>query len=98
MRRKNDRGMPGRAEPSWNGNSRADSYGPQGNALILELQRLREAFDNEGQQDQRKGQTRRSSRDGGGRNRRPPSRKGRRRKKGKMERAIDICLRPFGLR
>jgi len=96
MARKNDRRSANRIEPNWGGDARAESYGPQGNALILELQRLRQAFDNEGQ-DPRSG-SRRNARDGGGRNRRPPSRKSRRKKKGTMERAIDMCLRPFGLR
>jgi HlyD family secretion protein len=96
MARKNDRRPANRIEPNWGADARAESYGPQGNALILELQRLRQAFDNEGQ-DPRSG-SRRNARDGGGRNRRPPSRKSRRKKKGTMERAIDMCLRPFGLR
>lgn len=96
MPRKSDRRTPNRVEPNWGADTRAESYGPQGNALILELQRLRQAFDNEGQQDART--KRRGARDGAGRNRRPPSRRNRRKKKGKMERAIDICLRPFGLR
>jgi HlyD family secretion protein len=98
MPRKNDRRSSNRIEPSWSADARAESYGPQGNALILELQRLRQAFDNEGQ-DPRSGAQRRPARDGGGRNRRPPSRnKSKRKKKGTMERAIDMCLRPFGLR
>ena len=96
MARKNDRRSANRIEPNWGADARAESYGPQDNALILELQRLRQAFDNEGQ-DPRSG-SRRNARDGGGRNRRPPSRKSRRKKKGTMERAIDMCLRPFGLR
>jgi HlyD family secretion protein len=98
MARKNDRRSANRVEPSWGADARAESYGPQGNALILELQRLRQAFDNEGQ-DPRAGGQRRSGRDGAGRNRRPSSsRKSKRKKKGTMERAIDMCLRPFGLR
>ena len=56
MGRKNDRRSPNRVEPSWSADARADSYGPQGNALIMELQRLRDAFDNEGQ-DSRSGRT-----------------------------------------
>jgi HlyD family secretion protein len=82
-------------EPSFDAVPRADGYGPQGSALILELQRLRQAFDDDGDGDPRTG--RRGSRDGAGRNRRPPSRR-KRKKKGTVERALDICLRPFGLR
>jgi membrane fusion protein, type I secretion system len=83
-------------EPRFGVEPRGDGYGPQGSALILELQRLRQAFDDDGDGDPRTG--RRGSRDGGGRNRRPPSRRSKRTKKGTVERALDICLRPFGLR
>jgi len=83
-------------EPRFGVEPRGDGYGPQGSALILELQRLRQAFDDDGDGDPRTG--RRGSRDGAGRNRRPPSRRSKRTKKGTVERALDICLRPFGLR
>jgi HlyD family secretion protein len=83
-------------EPRFGVEPRGDGYGPQGSALIMELQRLRQAFDDDGDGDPRTG--RRGSRDGAGRNRRPPSRRSKRKKKGTVERALDICLRPFGLR
>jgi HlyD family secretion protein len=83
-------------EPRFGVEPRGDGYGPQGNALIMELQRLRQAFDDDGDGDPRAG--RRGSRDGAGRNRRPPSRRSKRKKKGTVERALDMCLRPFGLR
>jgi HlyD family secretion protein len=83
-------------EPRFGVEPRGDGYGPQGSALILELQRLRQAFDDDGDGDPRTG--RRGSRDGAGRNRRPASRRSKRAKKGTVERALDICLRPFGLR
>ena len=35
----------GRRAPRWEGESRDDAVGPQGAALILELQRLRQAFE-----------------------------------------------------
>jgi membrane fusion protein, type I secretion system len=83
-------------EPRFGVEPRGDAYGPQGSALILELQRLRQAFDDDDDGDPRAG--RRGPRDGAGRNRRPPSRRSKRKKKGTVERALDICLRPFGLR
>jgi HlyD family secretion protein len=74
-----------------------EGVGPQGKALILELQRLRQAFERENFDGQHPPQLRRSVRDGprpAGRQRteRP---KGRR--QGKMGRAIEVCLEQFGL-
>jgi HlyD family secretion protein len=71
--------------------------GPQGAALILELQRLRQAFDPETSDDVPTPQARRPARDGSrppspGRQRpRPPKRK-----QSKMERAIAVCLEQLG--
>ena len=76
---------------------RRDGVGPQGAALILELQRLRQAFDPETSDDLPTPQARRPARDGSrppspGRQRtRPPKRK-----KSKMERAIAVCLEQLG--
>src|SRR5690348_14274422 len=94
MRQKRNVRTPG-MEPRFGLEPRGDGYGPQGSALIMELQRLRQAFDDD-DGDPRTG--RRGSRDGAGRNRRQPSRRSKRKKKGTVERALDICLRPFGLR
>jgi HlyD family secretion protein len=70
-----------------------DGPGPQGAALILELQKLRHAFDVEGMNDQR---VRASRVDSTGRTRQhgkgPPKQ---RRRRGRVEQAIDICLLPF---
>ena len=73
-----------------------DEPGPQGAALILELQKLRHAFDVEGLNDQR---ARAPRVDSTGRTRQQS--KGRpkqSRRKGRVEQAIDICLLPFRLR
>jgi HlyD family secretion protein len=98
MARKQRARFPDGADRRWNveprNDGRNDGHGPQGTALILELQRLRQAFDDDGQPDSRSGGPRRSPRDG----RRPPARRSKRKKKGTVERALDICLRPFGLR
>ena len=75
-----------------------DGSGPQGAALILELQRLRQAFELENQPESNRPQPRRAPPDG----QRPPGRRPRQvrpkrsRKKGKMGRVLDAWLGPFG--
>jgi HlyD family secretion protein len=98
MRRQVDAPQDGRASQRWIGESHGSGgVGPQGAALILELQRLRHAFEPEAPQDlseprarQARGQVRNTSGSAGHRRRpkRPP--------KGKMGRAIDVCLEQFG--
>jgi HlyD family secretion protein len=88
--------------------SRANGVGPQGAALILELQRLRRAFDDENLGDRKQ---RGPSRDRAEADRRRPSgptkhgktgkpRSGRPKgaKKSKVGQAIDVCLIQFGLK
>jgi HlyD family secretion protein len=72
--------------------------GPQGAALILELQRLRRAFEDQNPHEPRGPKSRRPARDGAARDRRPPPGRPKRVKKGKMERAIDVCLEQFGFK
>ena len=76
--------------------------GPQGDALILELQRLQRAFEDENDPD---GRSRRASRDDARQGRRPPGRgrvkdqqKGKKAKKGKMGRTLNAWLQQFGFR
>jgi HlyD family secretion protein len=97
MRRQEGAPQDGRPSQRWIGESHGDGVGPQGAALILELQRLRHAFEPEGPQDlnepparQRRGPARNSPGAAGRRRgpKRPP--------KGKMGRAIDVCLEQFG--
>ena len=71
-------------EPRWMGESRQETVGPQGAALILELQRLRGAFDEPGV-------------DGGPRKPRRSAPRQRKRRKGTIGRAIDVCLVQLGL-
>jgi HlyD family secretion protein len=82
---------------SWSGDAYADGIGPQGDALILELQRLRQALDGERSRDQHPpGPPGR----GGARTRQAPRKqqtRGPRRKNNTVKRAIDLCLKPFGL-
>jgi HlyD family secretion protein len=82
----------------WAGDSPGDRLGPQGAALILELQRLRRAFEVENPHAPRAEKPRRPARDGAVRDRRPPPGRPKRPQKGKMERAIDVCLEQFGFK
>ena len=77
-----------------------DAAGPQGEALILELQRLRQAFEQENRPEPDRPQPRRAPPDGqrsqGRRPPRPQARPKRSKKKGKMGRVLDAWLGPFG--
>jgi HlyD family secretion protein len=77
-----------------------DAAGPQGEALILELQRLRQAFDQENRPEPDRPQPRRAPPDNqrsqGRRPPRPQARPKRSKKKGKMGRVLDAWLGPFG--
>jgi membrane fusion protein, type I secretion system len=70
--------------------------GPQGAALILELQRLRQAFDQENRNDRKASPSRRPARDERQAPPRPRAARPRRRKKGKVGRVLDAFLGPFG--
>ncbi len=84
-------------EPARDGVSdpRRDGVGPQGEALILELQRLRQAFEEEGADDIHP-QAHRFAREGLRPPGRPQMRQPKRRRKGTMGRAIDVCLEQLG--
>jgi HlyD family secretion protein len=72
--------------------------GPQGAALILELQRLRRAFEDENPREPRAPKPRRPAREDTVRDRRPPPGRRKRPQKGKVVRAIDVCLEQFGFK
>lgn len=75
------------------------AFGPQGEALILELQRLRQAFESEERNaTPRPKPGRRPPTSAPGRGRRAPSTRSKRRQKSTMGRVIDVCLGPFGFR
>jgi len=87
----------GRRAPRWDGESRDEAVGPQGAALILELQRLRQAFEQEDGDGPHAPQARRPAREES-----PPAsharaREPKRQRRGKMGRAFDICLEQLGL-
>lgn len=83
------------SETRWNDAPRDDGVGPQGEALILELQRLREAFDDDDGTNRR---STRQSRDGAGSDRHRRGHQPKRRRKGRMGQAIDVWLTQFGLK
>jgi HlyD family secretion protein len=87
------------SDRNWSGEPDVDRIGPQGEALILELQRLRQALDGErgdgrhppgpsGRGEPRKRQA----------PRKPQPLRPRRKPKSTVKRAIDICLKPFGVK
>jgi HlyD family secretion protein len=85
-----------RVPPRWVGESHGEGVGPQGAALILELQRLRQAFEREDANQSHVPHAHRPARDGS----RPPARQRarqpKRQRKGKMGRAINVCLEQLG--
>jgi len=85
------------SRPNWANEPQIEGVGPQGEALILELQRLRQAFNEDDGASRRR---KRSLREGDGaepdRHRRGD--KPKRRRKGRMGRAIDGWLTQFGLK
>ncbi len=95
MRPIEDTGRVNDLEPNWNDEPQADGVGPQGEALILELQRLRQAFDDDDGNNRRAG---RRSRDGSEPDRYRRGKPPKRRRKGRMGKAIDVWLTQFGLK
>jgi HlyD family secretion protein len=79
--------------PRWNDDPADGEFGPQGAALILELQRLRRAFDEENRSARKSAE---AGRRGSQQRRRasPP----RRPRKGRVAKAIDVCLQQIGLK
>jgi HlyD family secretion protein len=84
---------------NWNREADVDRVGPQGEALILELQRLRQALNGE------RGDGRHppgASGRGEARKRQPPRKpqplRPKRKPKSTVKLAIDICLKPFGIK
>jgi HlyD family secretion protein len=73
-----------------------DVAAPQGQALILELQRLRQAFERDNAQEQRPPLRRPAHDERPGARRPRPGRPKRAKKKGKMGRVLDAWLGPFG--
>jgi HlyD family secretion protein len=76
----------------------SDASGSQGAALILELQRLRLAFDAEIRSNRRAARAKRAALDTPARPVRAESARPKRRKKAGMGRVIDFCLERFGVK
>ena len=84
--------------PARFGHDRQESdFGPQGEALILELQRLRQAFEAEKTNGRKPRGPKRHGAEKAQR-RRPPPRPPKRRRKSRMGKAIDVCLQKIGLK
>jgi HlyD family secretion protein len=96
MRRGEGASHDGVIRPHWVGASHDEGVGPQGAALILELERLREAFEHKDPNEARVPPASRPARDGlrAAERRRP--RRSKQQWKGKVGRAIDVCLKQFG--
>jgi len=82
----------------WGDESRAGEFGPQGEALILELQRLRHAFDAESAQARKSRGPKRGGAEPKRQQRKPPPPPKRKRKKSRVSQAIDVCLQQIGLK
>jgi HlyD family secretion protein len=93
MRPIEDTGRVNDLEPNWNDEPQADGVGPQGEALILELQRLRQAFDDDDGNNRRAG---RRSRDGSEPDRYRRGKPPKRRRKGRMGRRSTFGSRNSG--
>ena len=80
----------------WSSASRREGMGPQGAALILELQRLRHAFEREDLHEPHPPQARHLAPDDPHPAARRRAVRPKRQQKGKIGRAIDVCLERFG--
>jgi HlyD family secretion protein len=81
----------------WGGDANGDGVGPQGAALILELQRLRQALEHEEAPKLEPLETPRAARRGARPATHRQTRQPNRRRKSKMGRLIDVWLEQFGL-
>jgi HlyD family secretion protein len=75
-----------------------DAHGPEGAALVLELQRLRRALDDEFRKPRSDSHGRRSSFDASAQSSDPQVGKRKRGKRSRLGRVIDFCLVQFGLK
>jgi HlyD family secretion protein len=96
MRRGDSLLHDGRHAPRWVGESEGEAVGPQGAALILELQRLRQAFEHEEPDEPAAPQPRRPAREDLRAAAPQRARQPKRKRKGKMGRALDVCLEQLG--
>ena len=83
-----------RNAPRWGDDAQSGEFGPQGDALILELQRLRKAIDAE------RNETRASPRKPRAKAKPDPRRHlaPKRKRKSRVRKAIAVCLQQFGLK
>ncbi len=81
----------------WDHGTNVDGAGPQGAALILELQRLRKAFEHQETNDTHPRKANRAAHRGAGSATKQRTRRPKRPQRGRMGRVIDVCLEQFGL-
>jgi HlyD family secretion protein len=96
MKPRDDARHDGAPPRRWTGEPHRDGVGPQGAALILELQRLRQAFERGEVNEPHAPQARYPVRGGARPAARQRMRQPKRQRKGKVGRAIDVCLEQFG--
>jgi membrane fusion protein, type I secretion system len=98
MRSRDGVSRGGRTSHRWANEADGEGVGPQGAALILELQRLRQAFEQEQRNEPDPPESAHAATRGGARRpTRRPTRPRKRRLKAKMGRVIDVCLEQFGI-
>lgn len=83
--------------PHWGDDPHSNEFGPQGEALILELQRLRHAFEAESVHARKPRGPKRGGTEAKRQQHKPPPPK-RRHKTSRMSQAIDVCLQQIGLK
>ncbi len=81
----------------WSDDPHTGQFGPQGEALILELQRLRHAFEADNAHARKPRVPKRGGAEAKRQQRKPPPAK-RKRRKSRVSQAIDVCLQQFGLK
>ena len=82
--------------PRWNDDPPSEDFGPQGAALILELQRLRHAFDEDSRSPRKgRGAPRRGAKPDPRRRPGPPKKRPR---KSRVSKVVDACLQQIGLK
>src|SRR5690349_17999380 len=87
-----------RNAPRWGSDPQSDEFGPQGDALILELQRLRRAIDAEKNEIRASRHKPRAKTKLDPRRHQAAKRKRKSKSKSRVRQAIAVCLQQFGLK
>jgi HlyD family secretion protein len=84
--------------PRWNDNPRSQDFGPQGDALILELQRLRRAYDEENGSQRKAPRATRKAAKAAKPEPRPRPAAPKRPRKSRVRKVVNACLEQIGLK